>query len=459
MKQKSFLNPIFTLCLFVGVLTLGNGCSHSSSRSSAASYYTGTIPFYGQEQIERYQLKNGLKILILKDESSKTFAYQTWYNVGSRDESVGLTGLAHLFEHMMFKATKNHAKGEFDFLMESAGADGKNAFTSQDYTGYVQNLPSDQFELVASLEADRMTNLIVDDDTLNREREVVKNERRFRTENSPDGAMFEKLYEMAFTKHPYRWPVIGYEEDLNRADAAQCRAFYGRFYSPDNAAIVIVGNVDSAFAVNTIQKYYGSFPMQHPVRYSGPKEAPQREERRTSIKIATEFPKVLLGYHIPDVNHEDMPVLDVLSYLLGQTNSSALYRSLVDDGLASGVGSFAQGHKDNGLFLITANLLKGVDSARAVRVIDQTLASLPKKNLVEELELARSQYEFELYRDLISNPGKARNIGFFESVASSASRGQAIVAAAMKVTPSDIVRVLNRYFLPENRTIILGLPK
>jgi zinc protease len=199
------------------------------------------LPFIGGFEVHRYVLDNGLKLMIVEDHSSPTFAYHTWFRVGSRDEKVKYTGLAHLFEHMMFKGTTVHPPGEFDRLLERAGAEGENAFTSHDYTAYVQEMPKSELDLIVRLEADRMVNLVVDEKSFKTETEVVQNERRFRTENSPDGTLTQILFETAFTKHSYHWPVIGYQEDLERMSAQDAFSFYKTFYNPNNAVVVVVG--------------------------------------------------------------------------------------------------------------------------------------------------------------------------------------------------------------------------
>ncbi|NDG83730.1 MAG: insulinase family protein, partial [Proteobacteria bacterium] len=230
--------------LLPGILVALTSCSQSPVKPEGKAPgvqkegHFEVIPFAGNFSLRRARLPNGLKILILKDPSSPTFAYQTWFNVGSRNEVAGKTGLAHLFEHLMFKGTTHHKEGEFDALLEQAGAEGENAFTSNDHTAYVQELPDTRFDLITDLEADRMVNLIVNDASFKTEREVVQNERRFRKENSAEGTMYQTLFETSFSEHPYHWPVIGYEQDLNAMTAQDARDFYERFYSPDRATVV-----------------------------------------------------------------------------------------------------------------------------------------------------------------------------------------------------------------------------
>jgi len=431
----------------------------TSHYSEASMSELGELPYLGSLKVKRYQLSNGLKILILEDHTSPTFAYQTWFNVGSRDEVAGLTGLAHLFEHMMFKATKNHKDGEFDKMLESAGAEGLNAFTSRDFTAYVQSLPSTQLELIVSLEAERMVNLIVDEDALNKEREVVQNERRFRNENNPDGKLDEELYEMAFQKHSYHWPIIGYEEDLKRAKKEQCEAFYKSHYAPNNATVIMVGDVDPKKAVKIIEKYYGDLGSSKINRKAVSVDRPQTKERTTTVSIKTPVEKILLGYHVVDAKHEDFVALEVLRNLLGVGKSSRLHKSLVDGGIASSVDLMNQEQKDPGLFEISVNLQKGKTGKQALSAIDLEIGKvIAGKVQSTDLKRAVSLYRFSLFKDQASHYSKAQFLGFYETVAGDFKRGLEIVTSMDKVSKEELARIAKKYFKKTNRNVVFGKP-
>ena len=192
--------------------------------------HLGRTPFLGDEEVERYRFKNGLTLLFVRDTSAPVFSYQTWYRVGARDDTEGISGIAHLFEHMMFKATANRTDGEFMQLLEAAGAPDVNAWTWSDETVYLQSLPRGNLDLIAGLEADRMVNLLVDKATFETERQVVINERRLRVENDPYGLLNERLWNLAFETHPYGRPVIGWRPDLDAITVEDCQAFYRSFY-------------------------------------------------------------------------------------------------------------------------------------------------------------------------------------------------------------------------------------
>ena len=198
----------------------------------------------GEIRVDKYVLPNGLRVLIWEDHRVPLFAYQTWFRVGSRHEQGGRTGMAHLFEHMMFKATSNHKEGEFDRIMEQHGAQ-TNAATWVDWTYYREKLPAGNLDLLCGLESDRMENLVLDEGQLESEREVVINERLLRVDNDPEGLLYEKLYALAFGRsHPYGWPTIGWMDDIRAISLEDCRDFYGRYYAPNNATITLVGDVD-----------------------------------------------------------------------------------------------------------------------------------------------------------------------------------------------------------------------
>ncbi len=463
MKILSFLS------LVVAASSALSACSHRQPAQAL-----GTSKWFGTSEpspgpgggalVHRYRLGNGLTLLVLEDHSAPTFSYQTWFNVGSKDEDAGLTGLAHLFEHMMFKATKNHKDGEFDKILESAGVEGENAFTNRDYTAYVQSLPvtsrSDNLDLIASLESERMANLLVDDEVLNKEREVVQNERRFRNENSPDGQLYERIYEVAYKHHPYHWPVIGYEPDLRAAKAGQCEKFYKKFYAPNNAVIAVVGDVNADTALTTVEKYYGKLPSSPIERNRNAVESSQEGERSETRPMKTEVEKLVLAYHVPDGRHRDFPVLEVLRNILAVGKSSRLYRKLVDGGIATGVEIYNSEHKDPGLFIFFVNMQKGKTAHQALAAIDTALAEVRDGKVTQD-ELTRSValLRYNVFDDLDSNHDKARFLGFYETVTGRFETGIEILNAVKTVKREDVARVMKAYFTRARRSILFGVPE
>src|SRR6266446_8094233 len=204
-------------------------------------------------------LDNGLRVLVLEDHRNPIVTVQTWYRVGSRNEVPGKTGLAHFLEHLMFKGTPTHGKGQFARVVEQNGGQ-DNAFTSHDVTSYYVNIAADRVDMVLTLEADRMRHLLLDPKEIDSERQVVMEERRTRTEDDPDGLLSEEMNSLAFKAHPYRWPIIGWMEDIKRINAAELRAFYDIYYRPNNAILVLVGDVKTSAIMARVRQLFGSLP-------------------------------------------------------------------------------------------------------------------------------------------------------------------------------------------------------
>jgi predicted Zn-dependent peptidase len=405
-------------------------------------------------------LDNGLRLLVVEDHSSPTFAYQTWFRVGSRDEVPGKTGLAHLFEHMMFKGTKTRKEGEFDRLLERAGAEGENAFTSRDFTAYVQELPSKQLELIAQAEADRMVHLVVNQNSFRTEREVVQNERRFRTDNHPDGMMEEALFQMAFEKHAYHWPIIGYEEDLKKMTEVDARHFYERFYAPQQATVIVVGDVSPSQVHRVVEKHYGKLAGGKPVVSISVQEPEQKKARHKQLALNIQVEKVLMGYPIPSVHHADAAILSVVQAVLTGGKSSRLNLALVETGVAIGVDADGATSKDPSIFVIAANLQKGQKAKHAEEILLKELHLLGEEGISEEeLQRAKNRIKFDFYHRLGSNTDKAYFLGTYESIAGDFQAGIRLHEAMEKVNVADLKRVMKRYFLPQNRSVVVGVKK
>ncbi len=421
---------------------------------------TNETPFIGSYRVNQFKLKNGLKLLVLEDHTSPTFSYHTWFNVGSRDEKKNYTGLAHLFEHMMFKGTQAVPAGGFMRTLDSVGANGVNAFTSHDYTAYVQELPKEQLDLVARLEADRMRNLIVNEESFKTEVEVVQNERRFRYENNPDGTIYQALYSEAFSQHPYRWPVIGYAEDLARMSAADAKAFYETHYQPNGATIIVVGDVDASEVLETVTKYYGTMEGKPKEVVQVPTEPARTKPSKKVIQLSMAVDKLMMGFPIPSVSDPDMAALKLLEAVLSNGKSSRLATSLINTGIASGAYASAMEEKDASLLLFGVNLQKGKAASLAEKVILKEIDGLQKSPLTDvELDRAKNQVSFLTLNALASNSGKARYLGVYEIIAGSFERGIQLDQAVQKITAQELQAVARKYLRPEKRVVIVGQPK
>jgi zinc protease len=418
------------------------------------------IPLVGDFKLKRTVLPNGLKLIILKDDSSPTFAYETWFNVGSRNEVVGKTGLAHLFEHLMFKGTTHHKEGEFDALLEQSGVEGENAFTSNDHTAYVQELPKDRLDLIMSLESDRMVHLIVNDDSFKTEREVVQNERRFREENSPEGLIYNTLFGTAYQVHPYHWPVIGYEQDLNVMNSQDARDFYEKHYSPDHATVVVVGDVDEDEVLKKVEKYYGNIPAKNAPDAPITPEPEQTAQHRKKLSLNIQVEKLWMAYKIPAFADAVSPVFEVIEAILTDGMNSRLNRALVDSGIAASVSSGSFSLKDPGLFSLIADMQKGKSTTVAEPIILREIERL-KNNLVgdEELKRAKNLIRFGFYERLATSNGKAHFIGEGETTYGRVQDAIAARNQIQDVTAQQIQDAVKKYFDTTKLTVVVGVPK
>jgi zinc protease len=464
--------PILYSCFAVSALLLIQSCSNAPkvkvdektgfpiTTEKVTEGDFEVIPVVGNFVAKKTVLKNGLTLIVLKDSSSPTFAYQTWFKVGSRNEVIGKTGLAHLFEHLMFKGTKNHKEGEFDALLEQAGAEGENAFTTTDHTVYVQEMPKDHLDLISSLESDRMVNLIVNDASFKTEREVVQNERRFRKENSPEGTMYQTLFETAFTSHPYHWPVIGYEQDLNLMSAQDARDFYERYYTPDRAIVVVVGDVNEKDVLKRVKKVYGSIqPKNIPDAEISP-EPEQNAQRRKKLHLNLQVEKLWMAYKVPAAASPESPIFEVIQGVLTEGMNSRLNRALVDSGIATGVSSGSFAMKDPGLFVFMADLQKGKGSVLAETVIKRELERLKNAPVQEdELKRAKNLIRFHFFERMATSNGKANFIGEFESRSGNFQAGVELQKKIQEVTPEMIQAAAKQYFVTRKLTVVVGSPK
>lgn len=460
MKRTAFSS--IPLSIFISSsLLLSGGCGGKPVKEAdLGPVEHELLPLVGQFEVHRYTLSNGLRLLVVEDDSSPTLSYQTWFKVGSRDEQPGRTGLAHLFEHMMFKETKNLKEGEFDRLLESAGAEGENAFTSRDYTAYVQELPKDKLDLIARLESERMVNLVVNQKAFKTETEVVQNERRFRNENSPEGTLYQALFETGFVRHPYRWPVIGYQKDLDSMSAADAVQFYRSYYSPNHAIIIVAGDVDPDQVLETVQHYYGKIPAQTTSTKPAPYEPAQLSAKHKVIRLPIKTEILMMGYHIPAIDHEDTAGLWMLQSLLTGGKSSRLYRALVNTGIATSVEAYAFDNKDPSLFYISANLQKGQKAAQAEAIILKEIRRLVQTPVSDtELEKARNNLSFEFYQNLSSNSSRSHFLGQYETITTGFEDGVAIYNKSLTTTVPEVQKLVDNYFQPKNRTVVTGVPK
>lgn len=422
---------------------------------SAQLRYEGTYPF-GERAIARYVLDNGLKLLLLRDPSAPVVSYHTWFGVGSRHEQPGKTGLAHLFEHLMFNETKNLPAGEFDRTLEAAGGE-VNAATWVDWTFYYENVPSSELGLVVRLEAERMQNLVLREPQVQSEKEVVANERRYRVEDDVEGAVSELLYKTAFTLHPYHWPTIGWMEDIEGFTTEDCERFYSTYYAPNNAVIAVVGDFEEAALLTQIRTHYAGIARAELPAHRFEPEPEQLAERRVEVEKPTPTEKVSIGYKAPALGAPEYAALTVLNEVLFGGKSSRLYRALISEGELAGEarGSIAPS-RDPGLYEIWVSLREGRKAEEALAIFEATLASVAADGVTDaELDKAKNRLELGFLHGMETASGKAEQIGFYETVLGDAGRIFSQLEAYRRVTREQVLDVARTRLVPARRTVIL----
>jgi zinc protease len=418
------------------------------------------IAFSTDLRIQRFRLNNGLGLLLLEDRSAPVVSYHTWFRVGSRHEREGKTGLAHLFEHLMFNETKNLPAGEFDRRLEEAGAE-SNASTWLDWTQYNAAVPREQLPLVVQLEAERMANLVLREPQVTSEKEVVANERRYRVEDDVEGAISELLWATAFREHAYKWPTIGWMQDIEGFTTADCEAFYRTYYSPNNATVVVVGDFDLEPLLGSIAAAYGQMEAAVlPVEDVRP-EPPQIEERIVEVGKPTMTEKLTVGYRCPALGDFDHPALTLLCEVLFGGRASRLVKKLVRElEMAQDVRMFVGPFHDPGLMELFAAAREGHSARDLLAVIDAELERVKVEPIPQiEIERAQARFELGLLSGLETADSKASTIGFYETVLAEPTGAFQRLAILRRQTAGDLLRVARRYFRRESRSVILVHPQ
>jgi len=412
-------------------------------------------------EFEEFDMDNGLHVILHQDNSTPIVNISVMYHVGSKNENPNLTGFAHFFEHLMFEGTQNIPRHEYSNYVEKAGGT-LNANTSHDRTYYYEILPSNQLELGLWLESERMLHAKVDSIGIATQKRVVIEEKKQRYDNTPYGDVLKLTFERAYKTHPYQWSVIGDPEHIMNAKDQDFVDFYKTYYVPNNACLVIAGDIDKANAKNLVSKYFAEIPkgtaeMTHPARNEGAKTA----EVRDTVYGAVQLPLLLHAYHIPAVGDADYYAVDMLNKVLAKGQSSRLYKSLVDDQQkALQVASFSMGLEHPGITLTYALPNNGVDNKD---LEDGMIAEIEKvKNeLITETEFLKLKNQIE--NDIIN--GNSKLAGIAEELATNYTyfKNTDLVNKELvnylAVTREDIKRVANKYYTKENRVVLYYLPE
>ncbi len=410
--------------------------------------------------VEKYVLPNGLTVLYLEDHNAPVFSYQTWFRVGSRHEKDGKTGIAHLFEHLMFKETKNTPEGVFDRTLEGMGAR-VNAATWLDWTFYYEDVPTGNLETIVRLEADRMEHMILNTKQLEAEREVVINERRQRVDNDPSGKLSEVLWELAFEKHPYRNPTIGWMKDIEGLSLEDCIQFYKTYYAPNNAVLVVVGDVDRGELLRHVSKYYGQLQRQEIPAPEDVFEPRQTEAKRSEVRLQLGSDRLIVGYKAIAVTQPLSAALEILNEVLFEGDSARLQRALVTDGeIATGISAMVPPFRYPGLYEVSIDLRPGHKAEQAEEVLLAELKKVVEEGITEaELEKARNKLETRFYRQLETNNQKAHGLGFWETTADDYRLLFTIAERYRQITMDDVNAVAQEVLRPGNRTVVVARPQ
>jgi zinc protease len=404
-------------------------------------------------------LPNGLQAVFLEDHSTPIVHVALWYHVGSKDEKPGRTGFAHLFEHLMFKGSRNVQPDQHPSIITSHGGQA-NAFTDEDATVYWQTVPAQYLPLVLWLEADRMASLEVSEMKFRTEREVVKEERRMKVDNQPFGRLAEIIYEKAFTVHPYKHQTIGSMADLEAASIADVRAFHQTYYVPNNATIAIVGDFETSQAKALVEQYLGKVPRGADVPRDVPKEPVQEGERRETVREPWPLPAVVVSHHITYDGHPDAYPLHVLAKILSDGQSSRIYRSLVyEKQLALAAFGDAKLIEDPNLFYAVAIVQPGRQPAEVMAALVQELERVKTEGVTaEELDRAKRQWarDYILGRETVQQ--KALHLAHAIVIHDDIKTADGEFDLFQKVTAEDVQRVARTYFTPQSRMLLTIQP-
>ena len=406
-------------------------------------------------------LPNGLTVVLSEDHSTPIVHAELWYHVGSKNERPGLTGFAHLFEHLMFQGSKNLVREQHTSMISSIGGR-SNAYTTEDVTVFWQTVPAHYLPMVLWMEADRMATLRIDEAALANEREVVKEERRMRVENQPFGRLSEIIYDHAYTVHPYKHPTIGTMADLEAASVEDVQRFYDTYYVPGNATLVLVGDFESAAAFDLVRQYLGRVPKaEHPVPRDIPVEPPWERERRVTVEEDWPLPAVVITHRIPHDGHPDSYPLHVASKILSDGQSARIYRRLVyTDQIA--LAAFGQGDiiEDPNLFFAVAIVQPGRSPAEAEQALVDELERLQREPVdARELERAKNQFARDYILGRTSNQQKATHLAHAAVIHNDITTADGEFDIFMDITVDDLQRVARTYFTPENRLILTIMPR
>lgn len=409
----------------------------------------------------QYTLPNGLHVILHEDHSTPIVTVGVMYHVGSKNEDPERTGFAHFFEHLLFEGSENIGRGEYMKMVQAAGGQ-LNANTTQDRTYYFETLPSNQLELALWMESERMFQAKIDTVGVETQRKVVKEEKKQRYDNTPYGQLLAVVFENAYTKHPYRWSPIGKEQYIDQAKLTEFMDFYKTFYVPNNAVLVVGGDITEAQTKAWIDKYFGSIakgtkPIPRPTEV----EPEQKEEKRVNFYDNVQLPAVVLAYHTPKLGSDDFYALQMVNQLLSQGKSSRLQKAIVDEQQkALAVGAFGIPNEDPGLTMMYGIVNAGVSPE------DLEKAMLAEVDKVVNQEISEEEYQKlmnQAENDFITQnqrvSGVVENLATYHTFNKDANLINTELERYRKVTRADLKKAATKYYSKNNRLVIYYLPK
>jgi len=404
-------------------------------------------------------LKNGMKVLVQTDHSIPNVALYVFYRIGSRNEHPGTTGLSHFFEHMMFNGAKKYGPGELDKAMEANGA-ANNAYTTKNVTVYQDWFPRSALSLIFDIEADRIQYLSFDPQKIESERGVVASERRTSVDAENAGILDEQLQATAFVAHPYQWPVVGWMSDIEHWTVQDLKHHFEMGYAPNNATMVVVGDVTAEEIFQLCEKYMEPIPQHAPPPPVTTVEPEQLGERRLVVHKPAELPLLRIAYHVPQTNNPDFYPLNVLRTVLVQGESSRMYQRLVDkDQIALDVGLSMSPAFDPTVLTVSVQPKQGVDPQKCEAAIYEELDKVKKSSITDqELEKAKNIRLVEFYQQMRTINGRANTIGTYEVFFDDYRKLFDAAKNYGAVTKEDVQRVAQKYFGANNRTVATLIP-
>lgn len=434
-----------------------------SSVAFAGGYEkVATKNLFNGEKLLEYRLNNGFRVILVPRHQAKVLTYQTWFHVGSLNEKLdrhlNKTGLAHFFEHMMFRGTEKYPDGVFDQMTARIGGDNQNATTFYYRTNYYESVPSRQLEKIMEMESDRMVNLKLTPEAFEKEKGVVVGEYR-RMLDSPPRVAWDELMKLMFEKSPYRWSVLGDEAGIKSFTLENAQYFYRTFYSPNNGVLIVVGDTSEELLLPLVVKYYGEMKAQSVPQLPIPAEPKQTQERRYSGTHRQATSEILfMGYHIPPVSSSDTVPLSLLSTHLSIGMEARLRKLLVDKNIAVMASATVDSQPD--AFQLTIHLAEKRKAADALKVVDKEIKSLQERPISRKsFDRALNQELLNLYDDISDNSALGNWLGEFLMTSGNYMRGFEIIEAYKKLKPQDLQRVAKLYLIPANRSIVIIRPE